>query len=412
MSEAGRVLLVANNFPPVRGGSAVVYDSLARFAAGRLVVVAARLHYADGLPLIGWREHDRHAPYRVRRLALLRTVIQPEPLRARWRRAGFLFADIAIRLRLALALLWWVWRERAGAVCLGELVASSWVIHLFRFVPWVRVVVYVHGEEITTADPYDPGGVRRRRALLAADAVVVVSRFTLVAVHALLAGARVQKRGRLPDIRLIENGVDTARFRPLGRSADLAALYGLDGCFVFVAVCRLLEKKGLDQALRAFAVVGAAHPHCRFLIVGGGPYRPTLEAIAGELGVTPRVVFAGEVAEAELVSFYCLGDVFVMPNRELPNGDTEGFGLVFLEANACGLPVIAGSDGGSIDAVRDGINGLLVDGHSVDAIAEAMLALRRDPPLYDRLRAGGLDAAAAADWRHKARAFVALFDTP
>jgi phosphatidylinositol alpha-1,6-mannosyltransferase len=146
-----------------------------------------------------------------------------------------------------------------------------------------------------------------------------------------------------------------------------------------------------------------------YLVVGDGPYRAALEAIAAERGMTDKVAFAGAVAEEELVDHYALGDVFVMPNRRLANGDTEGFGLVFLEANACGLPVIAGSDGGSIDAVRDGVNGLLVDGHSVDAIARAMLELRRDPALRARLRAGGLEAAAAADWRHKAQAFLGLF---
>ncbi len=122
--------------------------------------------------------------------------------------------------------------------------------------------------------------------------------------------------------------------------------------------------------------------------------------------MTDRVAFTGEVAEDDLVDFYRLGDVFVMPNRELANGDTEGFGLVFLEANACGLPVIAGRDGGSTDAVRDGVNGLVVDGHSVDDIAAAMRTLRADPGLREHLRRGGLDLAAKADWTRKAEAFL------
>jgi len=262
----------------------------------------------------------------------------------------------------------------------------------------------VHGEEITTQDDYDVRLERRRRALLAAHHIVVVSRFTASVVADLLGEAG---RGR---IRLIENGVDISRFRPAPRPADLVALHGLEEKFVFVSVCRLLEKKGVDQAIFAFARVVDKFPDCRFLVVGDGPYRGALERIAAECGVAGKVIFAGAVAEDELVDHYRLGDVFVMPNRRLPNGDTEGFGLVFLEANACGLPVIAGRDGGSIDAVRDGVNGVLVDGHSVDAIAAAMLALRRDPALRARLRAGGLEAAAAADWRNKARAFLALFE--
>ena len=403
-----KILLVTNNLPPVRGGSGIVYDNLARHAGGRIVVLAPHVSYQDGLPLIGWREHDRLAPYRVIRLDLLRTVMREEAP-TRLQRLRFWLHDAAIRVRLLATLLRCLLGarllgERIDAVCVGELVASAWVLGVLRLLPWVTRAVYVHGEEITTQDDYDTRQERRRRALLAAHHVVVVSRFTASVVADLLGEAGRDR------IRLIENGVDISRFRPLPRPPDLVSLYGLDGCFVFVSVCRLLEKKGVDQAIRAFVRVVAAFPDSRYLVVGDGPYRGALEALAASCGVAGNVIFAGAVAEDELVDHYVLGDVFVMPNRRLANGDTEGFGLVFLEANACGLPVIAGSDGGSIDAVRHGANGLLVDGHAVDAIAAAMLELRRDPALRARLRAGGLEAAAAADWRHKSQAFLALFD--
>ena len=408
-SRGRRILLITNNLPPVRGGSGIVYDNLARHAGGRIVVLAPRVSYQDGLRLIGWREHDRLAPYRVIRLDLLRTVLlEPAPRLPRTLR--FRLRDAAIRVRVLATLLRCLLFEDVGAVCIGELVARAWVLGVLRLLPWVTRAVYVHGEEITTRDDYDTRRERRRRALLAAHHIVVVSRFTANTVAELLGEAGLSGEAGRGRIRLIENGVDISRFHPRPRPPDLVALYGHDKQFVFVSVCRLLEKKGVDQAIRAFARVVAEYPDSRFLIVGDGPYRAALEGIAAGCGVADKVAFAGAVADDELVEHYALGDVFVMPNRRLPNGDTEGFGLVFLEANACGLPVIAGSDGGSIDAVRDGINGLLVDGHSVDAIAGAMLALRRDPDLYARLRAGGLEAAAAADWRHKARAFVALFD--
>jgi phosphatidylinositol alpha-1,6-mannosyltransferase len=395
-----RVLLVTNNFPPVRGGSAVVYGSLARFAGGRVIAVAPRRSYADGLPLIGWREHDRCAPYRVVRLPLLRTLLDPTP--NGWQRLVRLFADTAIRVRLAAMLLSLIVAEGTRAVCIGELVASGWIVTLLRWVPGVRVVIYVHGEEITTADPYDRDANRRRRTLLAADGIVAVSRFTQTALRRLLGAAARQ------NIILIENGVDTERFTPRSRRPDLVARYQLAKNFVFVSVCRLLEKKGLDQAIRAFAVARCRHPACRYLIVGSGPYRATLERIAMEEGVAVSVEFAGEVSDQELADHYCLGDAFIMPNRRLENGDTEGFGLVFLEANASGLPVIAGQDGGSTDAVRHGVNGLVVDGRSVAAIARAMLALIEEPALRARLRAAGLAAARQAGWAGKAEQFVRL----
>jgi phosphatidyl-myo-inositol dimannoside synthase len=406
-AERKRILLVTNNLPPVRGGSGIVYDNLARHAGGPakngpIIVLAPRVSYQDGLPLIGWREHDRLAPYRVIRLGLLRTVLR-EDSPDRLRRLLLWLDDARIRARLLGTLLRCLVRENVGAVCIGELVASAWVLGVLRLLPWVTRAVYVHGEEITTQDDYDTRLERRRRALLAAHHIVVVSRFTAGVVADLLGEAGRDR------IRLIENGVDIFRFSPRPARPDLASLYGLGGKFVFVSVCRLLEKKGIDQAIRAFVRVVAEFPDSRYLIVGDGPYRGALEGIAADCGVADKVAFAGAVAEDELVDHYALGDVFVMPNRRLPNGDTEGFGLVFLEANACGLPVIAGSDGGSIDAVRHGANGLLVDGNAVDAIAQAMLDMRRDAGLRARLRASGLEAAAAADWRHKAQAFLVLF---
>jgi phosphatidylinositol alpha-1,6-mannosyltransferase len=131
-----------------------------------------------------------------------------------------------------------------------------------------------------------------------------------------------------------------------------------------------------------------------------------LRQLAADLGVAHAVEFAGNVAEHEIVAHYQLGDVFVMPNRALANGDTEGFGLVFLEANGCGLPVIAGRDGGSTDAVRDDENGLLVDGNSVAQIQAAMQRLREDTALRERLGRLGLDAAKAADWTSRAETFL------
>jgi phosphatidylinositol alpha-1,6-mannosyltransferase len=399
MTAPGRVLLIANNFPPVRGGSAVVYANLAASAPARILVLAPRFGYTDGLPIIGWREHDRRAPYRVIRLRLLRTTITDDTPRG-MNKLLFRGWDAAIRLRLAYVLLRAVLRDNVRAICVGELLASSWIVHSFHWLPGVRMVAYVHGEEITTEDLYDRGHARARRALSGCDEIIVVSEFTQSAVKSLLG------TGPQPRISLIRNGVDTRRFRPSPKSPELLALYQLDGCFVFVSVCRLLEKKGIDNTIRAFAEVLRRTPASRYLIVGTGPYQETLEALALAENVADRVVFAGQVSDDDLAEHYQLGDVFVMPNRRLANGDTEGFGLVFLEANGCGLPVIAGNDGGSTDAVQHGVNGLVVDGRSVEQIAAAMLAMQQDPALYARLRQGGLDVATQAGWEEKGRAFL------
>ncbi|HUZ64446.1 MAG TPA: glycosyltransferase, partial [Acetobacteraceae bacterium] len=263
---------------------------------------------------------------------------------------------------------------------------------------------------ITTTDGYDDDFRRRRRYVASAHRIVAVSRFTRAATQRLLgrAGTAEDPAGANPGIALIENGVDTLRFRPGPKRDDLLAYYGLTGAFVFVSVCRLLEKKGIDQAIGGLAALLGAFPDSRLLVVGDGPDRARLEALAASLGVTEHVVFTGLVAEEELVDHYRLGDVFVMPNRELPNGDTEGFGLVFLEANACGLPVLAGCAGGSPDAVSDGVNGLVVDARDGAAVAAAMRRLREEAGLRARLASGGAEVASGAEWRGKVGGFLGV----
>jgi len=394
-----KILLVANNFPPIRGGSASVYASIARCAAPQIAVLAPQINYNDGTELPGWREYDQAAPYPIARLKLLRTALPSTPPKG-CAKFAFTLTDLVIRARMIAWIAAFLIKYRPRTVCVGELLASRWLINLLRLVPNLKIVAYVHGEEITTADPYDPKATRRREALEAADRIIVVSRFTRDAVLALLGSLA------LPKIALIENGLDTALFRPTQRRPDLVARYGLQDQFVFVSVCRLLEKKGIDHALGAFAKILETHPDSRFLVVGSGPFEPHLRDLAKTLGIVAKVIFAGSVPDDALAAHYALGDVFVMPNRALPNGDTEGFGLVFLEANGCGLPVIAGRDGGSGDAVRNGDNGLVVDGKSIEEITEAMQRLRENPQLRADLAANGQDAAKAADWSHKAQAFM------
>lgn len=395
-----RVLLVASNFPPIRGGAAVVYENLARRGRGRIIVLTASHSYVDGRELPGWREYDRAAPYRIHRWRLLRSPLRHGPALHGWRRLAWLAADVAQRTAILAAVLRLVLAEGVRTVCVGELLAGGWLLHLLRWAPGVRTVAYVHGEEMTTDSLWDAGHRRAQRALRQADKVVAVSRFAAAVAEGLVVPQAAGKT------TVILNGVDQQRFRPQSRRTDLMRRYGLEGCFVFVCVCRLVQKKGVDHTIHAFEQVVAKHPDSRLLIAGTGPFEPELKALVSEVGLAERITFAGEVADAELPAHYALGDVFVMPNRALANGDTEGFGLVFLEANACGVPVIAGRDGGSVEAVEHGVNGLVVDGHSVEAVTAAMLRLREDGALRARLRQGGLARAAAADWCGKAEQFL------
>jgi phosphatidylinositol alpha-1,6-mannosyltransferase len=397
-----RCLVVANTFPPVHGGSAVVYDSLGRFGCGRVSVLAPSDDYRTGSPIGLWRETDAKRPFPVHRIPRLRTELLPDNVGI-FQRLVTLMNDLAIRVSVMRAIIAIVRSENIGIICIGELVSSGWLARICSAFPQLKVVIYVHGEEITTRSPYDTDGLRRRRALSSADGCVAVSRFTR---DTLIESFDVQPA----KIELISNGVDLGRFRNRKRRPDLVRRYGLEGKRVLLTVGRLYARKGVDRVIESLPRVFETVGDLLYVVVGDGPYLPVLEELARRLGVADRVVFVGAVTDAELVDYYALADAFIMANREMPDGDTEGFGLVFLEANACGVPVIAGRAGGSVDAVTHELNGLVTDGDDPAAIAAAIERLFLDEELRMRLIAGGTEVANRSGWDERVGQFLGFFD--
>jgi phosphatidylinositol alpha-1,6-mannosyltransferase len=157
-----------------------------------------------------------------------------------------------------------------------------------------------------------------------------------------------------------------------------------------VCVSRLVARKGQDTLIRALPAIRRRVPDAALLLVGGGSYQSSLQRLAHRTGVERDVVFTGSVPWAQLPAYYAAGDVFAMPCRTRYAGlDVEGLGVVFLEAAATGLPVVAGNSGGAGDAVRDGETGVIVDGESVDAVADAVSELLSDPARAQAMGAAG-----------------------
>jgi phosphatidylinositol alpha-1,6-mannosyltransferase len=181
-------------------------------------------------------------------------------------------------------------------------------------------------------------------------------------------------------------GADVEAFSPDLDVEEIRARHGLVDRPAVVCVSRLVPRKGQDVLIRAMRDVVRRVPDAALLIVGDGPYRRTLERMAFE--APPRsVMLAGQVGEAELPRYYAAGDVFAMPCRTRKGGlEVEGWGNVFLEAAACGRPVVVGDSGGAREALIDGLTGELVDGRNVAQVADAVAGLLDDPP---RARAMG-----------------------
>jgi phosphatidylinositol alpha-1,6-mannosyltransferase len=167
---------------------------------------------------------------------------------------------------------------------------------------------------------------------------------------------------------------------------------------MLLTVGRLVPRKGVDTVLRALPRIAASVPEVQYVVAGTGPDRNRLERLAVRNGVRDRVHFVGYVADDVLSSYYSAADLFVMPAREaLP--DVEGFGLVFLEANACGTPAVGARSGGIPDAIVDGETGLLVPPNAPGSLAEATTRILTTPDLADTLgRQGRHRAVNEASW--------------
>jgi phosphatidylinositol alpha-1,6-mannosyltransferase len=194
--------------------------------------------------------------------------------------------------------------------------------------------------------------------------------------------SRARLAGPIPESKLVRlaPGVDTEVFRPGAGGAAVRESLGLTGRPVVVCVSRLVPRKGQDTLIRAWPGVLRAVPGAVLLLVGGGPYRRTLERLVSSLGLGGSVRVTGPVPWGRLPAYYDAGDVFAMPCRTRRWGlDMEGLGIVYLEASATGLPVVAGSSGGAPDAVRHGDTGLVVDGDSAAGVGSALVRLLKDP---------------------------------
>src|SRR5690606_26326033 len=154
---------------------------------------------------------------------------------------------------------------------------------------------------------------------------------------------------------------------------------------VILTVGRLQKRKGHDQMLRALPAIRAAVPDILYVIAGNGEERDALETLMESLGLQNHVQFCGEITDSELVDCYQQCDLFVLPNRQIGD-DLEGFGMVLLEAQACGKPVVAGNSGGTLEAMFPEKTGRLVRCDSPDELSKAVIDLLRDP---DRLRQMG-----------------------
>lgn len=271
----------------------------------------------------------------------------------------------------------------------------------------VPSAIFAHGEEVHRVRWDRPLPKRRKgtaymkrkfiwRAFSRADLIIANSHFT---AGLLRSGVADPSR-----VAVVHPGTDPQRYRPMEKDPELAKRLGVKDRKVILTLGRLVVRKGQDIMIQAMPQILEQIPNAVYLIAGKGNYEQELRQLANSLGMAEYVCFMGQADDEILPNLYNLADVFVMANREMPgSGDLEGFGIVFLEANACGVPVIGGRSGGVPDAIAHGETGLLVDGNSPQAVAEAVIHLLTKPEVARRMgRAGRHRVCQNLTWTHSA----------
>ena len=215
----------------------------------------------------------------------------------------------------------------------------------------------------------------------------------------------------LKKIFTVPLGADLKKFNPNLNPTELIKRHNLYGKKLILSVGHLVKRKGFDYVLKSLPTVLENVKDAFYVIVGEGEDKSRLKTLVKDLKIEKNVLFAGKVSEEELPYYYAMSDVFVMLSRELRSGDIEGFGIVFVEANACGKPVIGGRSGGIEDAVLDGETGLLVNPTDTEEISKGIIKLLTDREYAERLGEKGRKRAEKEfNWKNTAR-FIERIET-
>lgn len=234
-----------------------------------------------------------------------------------------------------------------------------------------KTVALTHGHEVWWAKVF-PFNYALRKIGSSIDSLTYLGEFTQQAIARSLSKASAQKMVK------IAPGIDVDHFSPQD-STELRKELKLDNKRVIVSVGRLVHRKGQDHLIQALPEILKSVPDAHILMVGQGPYLSHLKKLVHNLNLAEHVSFIGRIQYAQLPQYICAGDIFAMPSRSRFFGlEVEGLGIVYLEASACGLPVIAGSSGGAPDAVVNGATGIVVDGENDLEIAAAAIKMLQD----------------------------------
>jgi len=344
-----KILCVTNDFGPRAGGiETFVMGLIERLAQGSVIVYTS----AQG----DTKEYDQRwlSQFGVRVIRDRSKILLPTP-------------------RVSHAIKKVIVTENLKVIFFGAAAPLAIMAGGFRKIGVQKIVALTHGHEVWWAKLW-PFNWAIRYIGASVDHLTYLGDFTRHEISRALstkASAAMVK---------IAPGIDTEHFAPQASAQELRASLGLGDKKVIVSVGRLVHRKGQDSLITALPEILQGHPEAHILMVGEGPYRKHLEKLVKDLKLEDAITFIGRIQHKDLPRYICAGDIFAMPSRSRLAGlEVEGLGIVYLEASACELPVIAGISGGAPDAVLEGETGITVDGTNPSEIASAVISLLDDP---------------------------------
>ena len=246
-----------------------------------------------------------------------------------------------------------------------------------------KIIALTHGHEVWWAKIF-PFNFAIKRIGKNVDHLTYLGEFTRQAISKALS------RKSATEMVKIAPGIDTAHFIPQPDAMQKRKELGLQDKKIIISVGRLVHRKGQDNLIQAMPAVLKKIPSAHLLLVGEGPYRKHLEKLVTKSSLEQNVTFAGRIMYDRLPSYLSAADLFAMPSRSRFFGlEVEGLGIVYLEASACGIPVVAGNSGGAPDAVLEGVTGLCVDGTNIEQITAAIVEICSDAERASHMGAAG-----------------------
>ena len=246
-----------------------------------------------------------------------------------------------------------------------------------------KIIALTHGHEVWWAKIF-PFRLAIERIGKNVDHLTYLGEFTRQAISKPLT------RKSATEMVKIAPGIDTAHFIPQPDAMQKRKELGLQDKKIIISVGRLVHRKGQDNLIQAMPAVLKKIPNAHLLLVGEGPYRKHLEKLVMKSSLEQNVTFAGRIMYDRLPSYLSAADLFAMPSRSRFFGlEVEGLGIVYLEASACGIPVVAGNSGGAPDAVLEGVTGLCVDGNNIEQITAAIVEICGDAERASQMGAAG-----------------------